>query len=122
MAMVRKFGRPEVFITFTCNTKWKEIKSELKPFQNSSDRPGLVTPVFRSKLKEFLDDIVKRKIFGEILAYGYVIEHKKRGIFHAHCLFVPFNEDKSKAADDIDNIITAELPDQYVQSELYSII
>jgi hypothetical protein len=50
MAMVRKFGRPDLFITFTCNPKWEEIKSELTPFQNSSDRPDLVTRVFRLKL------------------------------------------------------------------------
>ena len=68
MAMVRKFGRPDLFTTFTCNPKWKEIMSELKPFQNSPDRPDSVTCLFRLKLKEFLDDIVKRKIFGEILA------------------------------------------------------
>ncbi|CAF3076377.1 unnamed protein product [Rotaria sp. Silwood2] len=34
MAMVRKFGRPDLFITFTCNPKWEEIKSELQSFQN----------------------------------------------------------------------------------------
>ncbi|CAF5158223.1 unnamed protein product, partial [Rotaria sp. Silwood1] len=43
MAMFRKFGRIDLFITFTCNPKWEEIKSELKAFQNSSDRPDLVT-------------------------------------------------------------------------------
>ena len=49
MAMVRKFGRPDLFITFTCNPKWEEIKSELQSFQSPSDRPGLVTRVFRLK-------------------------------------------------------------------------
>ncbi|CAF1646682.1 unnamed protein product, partial [Rotaria magnacalcarata] len=122
MAMVRKFGRPDLFITFTCNPKWEEIKSELKAFQSSSDRPDLVTRVFRLKLKEFLDDIVKRKILGEILAYVYVIEHQKRGLPHAHCLFTLSNEDEIKTADDVDNIISAELPDRNVQSELYNII
>ena len=122
MAMVRKFGRPDLFITFTCNPKWKEIKSELIPFQHSSDRPDLITRVFRLKLKEFLDDIVKRKIFGSILAYMYVIEHQKRGLLHAHCLFTLSNEDKIKRADDVDNIISAELPDRYIQPELYNVI
>jgi hypothetical protein len=122
IAMVRKFGRPDLFITFTCNPKWEEIISELKPFQNSSDRPDLVTRVFRLKLKEFLDDIVKRKIFGQILAYVYVIEHQKRGLPHAHCLFTLCNEDKIKTSDDVDNIISAELPDRHEQAELYNVI
>ena len=39
MAMVWKFSHPDLFITFTCDPKWEEIKSELKAFQNSSDRP-----------------------------------------------------------------------------------
>ncbi|CAF1487910.1 unnamed protein product, partial [Rotaria sordida] len=122
MAMVLKFGRPDLFITFTCNPKWEEIKSELIPFQTSSGRPDLVTRVFRWKLKGFLDDIVKRKIFGEILAYVYVIEHQKRGLPHAHCLFTLSNEDKIKTADDVDNIISAELPNRNEQLELYNII
>ncbi|CAF1246967.1 unnamed protein product [Rotaria sordida] len=122
MAMVRKFGRPDLFITFTCNPKWEEIKSELIPFQTSSGRPDLVTRVFRLKLKGFLDDIVKRKIFGEILAYVYVIEHQKRGLPHAHCLFTLSNEDKIKTADDVDNIISAELPNRNKQLGLYNII
>jgi hypothetical protein len=75
MAMVRKFWRPYLFITFTCNPKWEEIKSELQSFQTPSDRPDLVTRVFRFKLKDFINGIVKRKIFGETLAYVYVIGH-----------------------------------------------
>ncbi|CAF2777240.1 unnamed protein product [Rotaria sp. Silwood2] len=49
-------------------------------------------------------------------------KHKKRGLPHAHYLFTLFNEDKIKTADDVDSIISAELPDRYVQSELYSVI
>ncbi|CAF4137925.1 unnamed protein product [Rotaria sp. Silwood2] len=122
MAMVWKFGRPDLLITFICNPKWEEIKSQLKPFQNSSDRPDLITGVFRLKLRVFLNDIVQRKIFGEILAYIYVVEHQKCGLSHSHCLFTLSNEDKIKTADNVDNIISAELPDRYVQSELYSVI
>ena len=122
MAMVRKFGRPDSFITFTCNPKWEEIKSELQSFQSPSDRPDLVTRVFRLKLKEFLADIVKRKIFGEILAYVYVIEHQKCGLPQTHSLFTLSSENKIKTADNVDNIISAELPDRYTQSELYKVI
>ena len=121
MVMVRKFGRPGLFITFICNPKWKEITSELKPFLNLSDRPALVTRVFRSKLKEFLDEIVKRKIFEEIFPYVYAIENQKRGLPHAHCLFTLSNVDKIKTADDVDNIISAELPDQQIQPDQWCI-
>ena len=30
MAICRKFRKPDFFITFTCNTKWEEITSELR--------------------------------------------------------------------------------------------
>ncbi|CAM2708036.1 unnamed protein product [Rotaria socialis] len=49
-------------------------------------------------------------------------KHQKRGLPHAHCLFTLSDEDKIKTADDVDNIISAELPDRNAQSELYNII
>ena len=36
MAMVRKHGRPDLFITFTCNPKWREIVDNLRPGDRSS--------------------------------------------------------------------------------------
>ena len=31
MAIVRKFGKPSLFITFTCNPNWREITENLRP-------------------------------------------------------------------------------------------
>jgi hypothetical protein len=31
MALVRKFGKPDIFLTMTCNPNWDEIKDELYP-------------------------------------------------------------------------------------------
>jgi hypothetical protein len=39
MARVRKFGKPDLFVTFTCNPKWKEITDALFPGQIAKDRP-----------------------------------------------------------------------------------
>jgi hypothetical protein len=33
MALVRKYGKPDVFLTMTCNPNWDEIKNELCPGQ-----------------------------------------------------------------------------------------
>ncbi len=57
MARVRKFGKPDLFVTFTCNPKWKEITDALLPGQTAKDRPELVTRVFNLKLDAFLKDI-----------------------------------------------------------------
>ncbi|XP_044597177.1 uncharacterized protein LOC123273764 [Cotesia glomerata] len=42
MAIVRKFHKPDLFITMTCNPKWREISENLLPGQTASDRPDLV--------------------------------------------------------------------------------
>ena len=41
MSIVSHFGKPDLFITFTCNPKWPEITRELLPNQNAADRPDL---------------------------------------------------------------------------------
>jgi hypothetical protein len=35
MALVRKYGKPDVLLTMTCNLNWDEIKNELCPGQSS---------------------------------------------------------------------------------------
>ena len=49
MAIMRHFGRPTLFITFTANPKWKAIVDELLPEQIAVDRPDLVARVFHIK-------------------------------------------------------------------------
>ena len=50
MALVRKFGKPTLFITMTCNPNWVEITRELAG-QAPNDRPDVIARVFRMKLK-----------------------------------------------------------------------
>ena len=33
MALVRRFGKPDIFLSMTCNPKWDEITHELYPRQ-----------------------------------------------------------------------------------------
>jgi hypothetical protein len=47
MAIVRVFGKPDLFITVTCNPNWPEIKEALDEGQTPADRPDLVARVFR---------------------------------------------------------------------------
>lgn len=74
MSVVRAHGKPDLFITFTCNSHWPEIVDELLPHQVPSDRPDLITRVFRLKLRELLDDILKKQVLGKVIGYAYVIE------------------------------------------------
>ena len=41
MALVQTYGKPDLFITITCNPWWPEITSELLPEQTPQDRPDL---------------------------------------------------------------------------------
>ncbi|SGY19929.1 BQ5605_C017g08389 [Microbotryum silenes-dioicae] len=116
MAIVRVFGAPDIFITMTCNPAWSEIVNALLPGQTASDRPDIVTRVFHGKLKALLADVLgdgcAPGVFGKVIAYVYVVKFQKRGLPHAHILFIMDPEDKPKTNDDYDKIVTAEIPDR----------
>lgn len=79
MAIVRKYGKPDLFMTVTCNPKWPEILAELAKCQSPQDIPDIVSRVFRLKLKAILDLVLKKHILGRVKAHMYVIEFQKRG-------------------------------------------
>jgi hypothetical protein len=60
MALVRRFGKPDIFLTMTCNPNWDEIKRELYLGQIPQDHPDLVVRVFKAKLKELKDRLLKK--------------------------------------------------------------
>jgi hypothetical protein len=88
MALVRKYGKPDVFLTMTCNPNRDEIKQELYPGQTPQDRPDLVVRVFRAKLEELKNKLFQKDILGKVRAYVYVVEFQKRGLPHAHFLLI----------------------------------
>ena len=45
MGVVARFGKPDLFITFTCNTNWREIQEALLPGQKPEHRPDIVNKV-----------------------------------------------------------------------------
>lgn len=83
MTYIRKFGRPDLFVTFTCFPEWSKIKNELLPDQKSYDRHDLVPRVFHLNLKKIIDLLTKKHIFGPTQAFVYSVEWKKRGLPHA---------------------------------------
>ncbi|RYZ86500.1 MAG: hypothetical protein EOP06_14365, partial [Proteobacteria bacterium] len=66
MTLVQRFGKPDIFLTVTCNPNLQEIKVELHSCDLAHDRPDLISRIFRAKLKELKDDLIKRRIFGPI--------------------------------------------------------
>ncbi|KAM0925429.1 hypothetical protein ACQ4PT_004226 [Festuca glaucescens] len=69
MAIVQRWGKPDYFITMTCNPYWEEITEKLYPGQLPQDRPDLVARVFKAKQRDLMDLLTKGKHFGEVVAY-----------------------------------------------------
>ena len=122
MAIVAKFGRPTYFITITCNPQWPEIQRNLGPGEYASDRPDLCVRVFYLYLKEIEQDIMEKKVFGTVVSKIHVIEFQKRGLPHAHMLVTIASEDEPKSPQEIDNVISAELPDQQLCPRLHEAV
>ncbi|XP_057456739.1 uncharacterized protein LOC130747739 isoform X2 [Lotus japonicus] len=123
MAICSAVGFPDLFLTFTCNPNWPEIKRFLKPMKlTAQDRPDIVSRVFKIKFEELMTDLKKGKIFGRVLAYIYTIEFQKRGLPHAHILVFLHPDNKYPNPEDIDKIISAEIPNQEHERELYQIV
>ncbi|KAK9665852.1 hypothetical protein RND81_14G140800 [Saponaria officinalis] len=43
MSLVQKYGKPDLFITMTCNSSWPEIKEQLVAGEKAQNRPNLVS-------------------------------------------------------------------------------
>lgn len=112
IAVCRKYGCPDLFVTFTSNAGWPEILETLSsiPGQQPSDRPDIVNRVFKMKLNMLMDDIKKKKFFRPINAVLYTIEFQKRGLPHVH-IIIWLAKDGPLDAQKIDFHISAQLPD-----------
>jgi len=121
MAKVRKFGKSNLFVTFTCNPKWKEITNALLLGQTAKDRPKLVTRVFNLKLDTLLKDI-KDGVLGNVIAKIWVIEFHKKGLPHAHILLILDEASKLRTAEDFDSLVSAKIPDSIRHLEAYEMV
>ncbi|XP_071713195.1 uncharacterized protein [Rutidosis leptorrhynchoides] len=123
MALCRVYGYPDLFITFTCNSKWPEISRALEGTGfNPEDKPAYQSRMLKIKLDPLMGDIKHNKIFGTVKADLYTVEFQKRGLPHAHiCIFLD-ERDKLPDLEDIDEYIWAELPDKDEDPELYQLV
>ncbi|KAG7986452.1 hypothetical protein I3843_03G080700 [Carya illinoinensis] len=122
MTLVQRYGKPDIFLTMTCNPNWKEISNELQPHEETQNRPDLIARVFKAKLEDLKYQLFKQEIFGKISAYVYVIEHQKRGLPHAHFLIILRQDWKLYTPESFDEIVSAELPDKDNNLHLYTAV
>lgn len=70
MAVCRKLGSPNLFITFTYNPAWPEIKDLCAkiPNQTPDVRPDIICRVFKIKLDMLLEDLMHNHVLGKAIA------------------------------------------------------
>ncbi|XP_074351613.1 uncharacterized protein LOC141690737 [Apium graveolens] len=114
LAIYRTIGHPSLFLTMTCNKQWPEIKSMMKffPGVDVADKPDVTARVFKLKLDQLLDLIKNKNYFGKCIGVMHVIEFQKRGLPHCHMLIWLHPRDHPQNVDDINQLISAEIPDK----------
>ena len=127
MAMVTEFGKPDFFVTYTCNPSHPDIVSNLgnnptdtRADLTASDRPDVVVAAFKLHLDALKKDL--KNMFGKQLANIHVIEYQKRGLPHAHILIWLVSDAKVRTVEELDSLICAEIPDPEVFPRLHEIV
>jgi hypothetical protein len=128
MAICRHCKKPDLFLTMTTNPNWPEIKeallkdqTEQGKRQEASDRPDIVARVFVMKMQELLKE-VREGLFGKVAGMVYTIEFQKRGLPHMHLLIFLQQGDKIRDPKDVDDIVSAQIPDPVTQPLLYETV
>ena len=110
IAIVRRFGKPSLLMTFTTNPKWEEIEGELLLEQTPADRPDLVAQVLNLKVRDLLDQIRHKEVFEPWLGWVWTIEYHQRGLPQLQLLVFLKTDHEFLSAAHIDRFISAEIP------------
>ncbi|XP_074368364.1 uncharacterized protein LOC141708569 [Apium graveolens] len=82
------------------------------PGSDVCNAPDVVSRVFKLKLEQLMDLIKKKNYFGKCIGIMHVKEFQKRGLPHCHMLIWLHPYDKPKNTDQIDSLVSAEIPDK----------
>ncbi|KAF7814740.1 uncharacterized protein G2W53_028709 [Senna tora] len=88
----------------------------------ATDRPDILTRVFKIKLNALWKDITKNGLFGKCRAGIYTIEFQKSGLPHAHILIWLCADEKFNTTAQIDTVISAEIPNPETEPRLYEAV
>ena len=114
LAIARKYQKFTLFITMTGNSNWSGVSENLFEGQQPYNRPDIVNRVFHRMLTLLLEDL-KNGALGPIKARLHTIEGQFRGLKHAHILLLLTI---TLSVDDIDCLISAQIPDPNEKPEL----
>jgi hypothetical protein len=86
MTLVTRFGKPGFFVTMMCNPYWDEIVEQLLLGQMLQDRPDIVARVYRAKLRDLQDFLLKNIIWAGLL-HGPMSHNFRRGDYRMNTSF-----------------------------------
>ncbi|GKF14614.1 DNA helicase, partial [Tanacetum coccineum] len=68
LAICRKLGNPQFFITFTCNVNWPEIKRFMAqyPELTAADKADVVCRVFEQNIQSLITFLKEERTFGNV--------------------------------------------------------
>ncbi|XP_025611625.1 uncharacterized protein [Arachis hypogaea] len=110
--------------TFTGGPRYmfNNCKDAFALCKHFEDRPDITSRVFKIKLNNLIRDFKYGDIFGKISGYVCTIEFQKRGLPHAHILLFMHPLSKPRSPDDIDKLISAQIPDKRRRPKLYAAV
>ena len=118
LAIAREFRKFTLFITMTGNPKWPVVQENLFQGQKAFDRPDIMNRVFNKMMQELMTDL-KMGVLGPVKAWLYTIEGQMRCLKHTHILVLLSIQ---LTVEDIDKIISAQIPDADEKPELYECV
>ncbi|GJY51126.1 DNA helicase [Tanacetum coccineum] len=92
------------------------------PELTASDKADVVCRVFEQKIQSFVTFLKEERIFGNVIGVLYTVEFQKQGLPHCHTLLWVDSKSKIKSTEDVDQYISAELPDPRVDPDGYNIV
>ncbi len=117
IALIRYFGKPDLFVIFTVNPRWKEVTDALFPNQIYIDRPDIIARIFRARLKRLIHLIRIGAAFGPCRAYIYTVEYQKRGLFYTYIIVFIHAGHVFSEPEYINNLIRAKLLDRQLDPD-----
>ncbi|XP_024116598.1 uncharacterized protein LOC112138269 [Oryzias melastigma] len=143
-AMIRQLGTPTLFCTFSAGEfRWPEVIEAIKRQQGEEvdfkeldwstkcdilrSNPVTAMRMFDKRVEALLRDLIfsPAQPLGKVIDFFYRVEFQHRGSPHIHCLFwvegapVFEKDDDKTVCDFVDKYISAQIPDQHKQPELY---
>nr|GEY57131.1 DNA helicase [Tanacetum cinerariifolium] len=100
----------------------KDLRSDYLSGLTPADRADIVCSVIQQKVKDFVKFLKEVKTFGRVAVVLYTIEFQKRGLPHCHTLLWVSSKNKITNASQIDEYISAELPDLVKDHRDYKVV